>query len=380
MSIVGGVMDFMNSVLNNMWADDRSRKDRARDWYYYQLQSSLDHKYNVASMEKSQQINKEQYDYEYAKESPSARKAQYLAAGLNPGLMYSNGVAGMQGSVGTVQPATSHGTMPNKNMPFYPMDLSGFMDNILKAAQAEKEKSQADYFESEAAENRGETDPSKTAMDLDRAKADLYKSLKGHEDIKAAIDQADLDAKNGTYTFSFKDSQGNVQTYEVAGKYLGTLAKLEGYKKQLMDNDEAQVKLDRFVERWNAEVAKANADATKAQAEAFVADLDKQIIDRLNQEGLYEKSKRMELEKAMEECRRYMAKEFTGSTTEFILAWTQIATSVVNSVNPLGFLKYLKGLKMAGKTLDGSNVSLPTTANGMGTDDLIDSISCVLGE
>lgn len=60
----------------------------------YRLQSRL--------MEKQYQLNKELYDYEYQKESPAARVQQLHDAGLNTGLMYSNGVAGMQGSVGSV--------------------------------------------------------------------------------------------------------------------------------------------------------------------------------------------------------------------------------------------------------------------------------------
>lgn len=106
---------------------------------------------NSQLMEKQAGLNRDQYDYEYSKESPAARVRQYQEAGLNPALMYSNGVAGMQGSVSGVS-GSSVG-IPNLSNLF---DLSENMLNV-----------------SSSREKEGETAPSKVEMSLQES----YKAL-----------------------------------------------------------------------------------------------------------------------------------------------------------------------------------------------------------
>lgn len=102
---------------------------------------------NSSLMDKQAGLNRDQYDYEFSHESPAARVAQYHAANLNPGLMYSNGVAGMQGSVGTVS-GSSVGLPALSSL----SDIGDAMLNI-----------------SSSREKEGKTAPSQLKMSLDES-------------------------------------------------------------------------------------------------------------------------------------------------------------------------------------------------------------------
>lgn len=329
-AVVGGVLGLASS------------KKQSKD--QYELNSSL--------MNEQARLNREQYDYEYMKESPSARVAQYQQAGLNPALMYSNGVAGMQGSVSGVS-GSSVG-IPNLSNLF---DISENMLNI-----------------SSSREKEGDTEPSRVDMNLKESRAKLLESLKGHEDIKAGISKATKDALDNTYSFTITNADGSTTNVQVAGKYMDMVKKLESYKSDLVGNSKAEYELTKWKEYFDSKVAISNATATKEQANAFVAELDKLVADQLNKEGIYDDAKRAELTKAIEECRRYMAKEFDGSTTEFIYMWTQIATSIYDSVNPLGLLKLFR--KKA-KLIDSSTPNIPKKVNGMDTDEMLSDLEAM---
>lgn len=108
---------------------------------------------NSNLMDKQAGLNRDQYDYEYSKESPASRVSQYIAANLNPGLMYSNGVAGMQGSVGSVN-GSSVG-LPNFSNLFNLEESVNALDKL------------------------GLTEPSKARMDLNKS----YKELTDNQSL-----------------------------------------------------------------------------------------------------------------------------------------------------------------------------------------------------
>ena len=309
------------------------------------IQQNRQYELNSRLMDQQAGLNRAQYDYEYEKESPARRMQQYMEAGLNPALMYSNGVAGMQGSVSGVS-GSSVG-IPNLSNLFDMSESINAMDKL------------------------GLTEPAKVSMDLDKQRANLFKSLKGHEDIKAGISQATKDALDGSYSFTVTNSDGSTSTVEVAGKFVEMARKIESYKKDLLGNDKAQYELSKWREYFDAQVSISNATATKAQADAFVAELDRKVVEQLENDGIYSQSKRAELLKSLEQCRRYMEREFEGSTTEFIYMWTQIATSIVDSVNPLGLLKFFRG---KAKMLSSGKSSIPSKMNGMDSDDFLEGL------
>lgn len=129
----------------------------------YELKSNL--------MEQQAGLNKEQYDYEYMKESPAARVQQYQAAGLNPALMYSNGVAGMQGSVGSVS-VPSFGS--------YNSSLSDFAD-VMQSLSTSREK-------------EGQTDPSKVQMENLKSLTNLNEANKAVAEALPDKIKAETDA------------------------------------------------------------------------------------------------------------------------------------------------------------------------------------------
>lgn len=131
---------------------------------------------NSRLMKEQAGLNRDQYDYEFAKESPAARVRQYQEAGLNPALMYSNGVAGMQGSVSGVS-GSSVG-IPNLSNLF---DLS---ENMLNFSSA-REK------EGETAPSKVEMDKLKSIIDLNKANQSVAESMP--DKIKAETDATRFD-------------------------------------------------------------------------------------------------------------------------------------------------------------------------------------------
>lgn len=130
-------------------------------------------------MQYAQEMAQQQYQFEFDHEAPAVRAQQYRQAGLNPGLMYSSGATGMQGSVSSPPPATTRGHMPNKSI--QNPQLASMLSTLAQLSQVEStrdlQKAQADYYRSEAEANRGETKPSIAKINLDNANAESARSL-----------------------------------------------------------------------------------------------------------------------------------------------------------------------------------------------------------
>ena len=94
-------------------------------------------------MDYQSQLNKDHYDYQYSKNTPSALKRLYQDAGLNPGLMYSG--AGGQGIKASMGSAGLGSLSPYSGSPATNPSMIANLENI-KADSNLKEK-QADNLE-----------------------------------------------------------------------------------------------------------------------------------------------------------------------------------------------------------------------------------------
>lgn len=185
--IFGALASFPLALLQGGINDWNDAKSRARDWEYYKLQSGLDAYYNRQQMQYAQEMAQQQYQFEFDHEAPAVRAQQYRQAGLNPGLMYSSGATGMQGSVSSPPPATTRGHMPNKSI--QNPQLASMLSTMAQLSQVETtrdlQKAQADYYRSEAEANRGETKPSIAQINLADAQAESARMLAKLNEQKA---------------------------------------------------------------------------------------------------------------------------------------------------------------------------------------------------
>lgn len=185
--IFGALASFPLALLQGGINDWNDAKSRARDWEYYKLQSGLDAYYNRQQMQYAQEMAQQQYKFEFDHEAPAVRAQQYRQAGLNPGLMYSSGATGMQGSVSSPPPATTRGNMPNKSI--QNPQLASMLSTMAQLSQVEStrklQEAQAEYYLSEAEDNRGETKPSIARINLAEADAECARSLAKLNEQKA---------------------------------------------------------------------------------------------------------------------------------------------------------------------------------------------------
>lgn len=159
---IGGMLqqnDIGGQLISSGIGQINSAMDAKRDWKYYKKQSALDYEYATKMADYNAQIARDQYDYEYEKESPAARRAQYEAAGLNSALMYGAGGQGMQGSVSSPQGSVAHGSMPHRK---------SSMDGLVAAAQMRQANTQQAIGDSTADRNAA-------AAELDRERAKTEK-------------------------------------------------------------------------------------------------------------------------------------------------------------------------------------------------------------
>lgn len=160
-------------------------------------------------------LNRDQYDYEYAMESPAARVKQYMEAGLNPALMYSNGVAGMQGSVSGVS-GSSVG-IPNFSNLF---DLEESVNALEKLGQTEPSKVKMEELKSITDLNNAnkaiaEAMPDKIKAETDATRFDTH--------IKKALESTTIDTAKMNLdiaTESYKSLQEQVKQLKEQNKVL----------------------------------------------------------------------------------------------------------------------------------------------------------------
>lgn len=182
-------------------------------------QQEQQYELNSQLMKDQAGLNREQYDYEYAKESPAARVRQYMEAGLNPALMYSNGVAGMQGSVSGVS-GSSVG-IPNLSNLF---DVSEKLTNLSSAREKEGEtapsKVKMEELKSvialnDANKNIAEAMPDKIKAETDATRFDTH--------IKKALESVTIDTAKKNFdiaTESYKSLQEQVKQLKEQNKVL----------------------------------------------------------------------------------------------------------------------------------------------------------------
>lgn len=264
----------------------------------YELNSQL--------MDKQAGLNREQYDYEYAKESPAARVRQYMEAGLNPALMYSNGVAGMQGSVSGV--GGSSVGIPYLSDLF---DLSENMMNLSssreKEGKTEPSKVKMDELKSVIALN----DANKTIAEAmpDRIKAETD-ATRFDTHLKKALESTTIDTAKINLDIaseSYRALQEQVKQLKEQNKVLPdrlkndlavqeqalALGKIDLYLKQTYGEKEAQSRIrvaDAMIEHFYSEidVNKERAPQLKELARKYAEDADYRatVNAKLKQYGL----------------------------------------------------------------------------------------------
>ena len=144
----GGILDATFGQITGALNDRRA-------WRMYQKQMALNHEYFMKQADYSAGISRSQYDYEYDKESPTARRSQLEAAGLNAGMMYSASAPGMQGSINTAIPSA-----PSAHMSAQPSSALRSIQlgqSAVLASQVEANQAQANKLNAEADDIRGNT-------------------------------------------------------------------------------------------------------------------------------------------------------------------------------------------------------------------------------
>lgn len=173
---LGGVLqqnDVGGQLISSGIGQINSAMDAKRDWKYYKKQSALDYEYATKMADYNAQIARDQYDYEYEKESPAARRQQFEDAGLNSALMYGAGGQGMQGAVSSPQGSIPHGSMPHRK---------SSMEGLVAAAQMRQANTQQSIGESTA-------DRNEAAAELDRERANTEKRDQLLKDLEAISKQ-----------------------------------------------------------------------------------------------------------------------------------------------------------------------------------------------
>lgn len=306
-----------------------------RNWKYYKKQANLDHQYNLQTMDHAAQIAKDQYAYEYEMESPEARVKQLHDAGLNKGLAYSGGATGMQGSVSSPAPATSRGSMAN-------MTDSSLAQLASVGSSVRRNDAEANYFNAKAKEALGETPNAVSRKAADDAIASWHNALAGKEKIQADILNLQKDALEREYIFGSTDPDTlEVTVSKIKGVYLQFVQGIEALQTSRYNNAKLDVEARSWYEYFSSQIAEQNANASIANTRAYLDDLNRQIIDWMENEHnhLYSESIRQEIAAKLEHIRRYFAKEFDGSTTELITSWLNGIGSALSMGINVGFKK-----------------------------------------
>lgn len=283
MSFLIGIAAALVSGLISYGFGRKQQKDQ------YNLQSSL--------MTQQAGLNREQYDYEYQKESPAQRMQQYMEAGLNPALMYSNGVAGMQGSVSGVS-GSSVG-IPNLSNLF---DLSENMLDI-----------------SSSREKEGKTDPAKVEMEWRKSMAALTNSELVGQDLANKWQEFENKWKDFDTNLKIKyspeewDLKIKTMREDLANLKADTISlmndnSLFGRKRVQLDNaikiqeqtyDNLVAQKDLFVEQTKTESSKRFALESQGQRDLSQADWND--VRRVLDESFGNKERSLSIEKVEEE-------------------------------------------------------------------------------
>lgn len=306
-----------------------------RNWKYYKKQANLDHQYNLQTMDHAAQIAKDQYAFEYEMESPEARVKQLRDAGLNKGLMYSGGATGMQGSVSSPAPATARGSMPNTAD-------STLAQLASVGSSVRRNDAEAKYFEAKADETRGNTPNAQAQKQALDATASWHSALAGKEKLQADILALEKDALEHDYVFGSSDpSTLEVTVNKIKGVYVKFANAIQALQTSQYNNAKLEVEARRWYEYFSSQIAEQNANTSIAQTRAYLDDLNRQIIDWMenDHDHLYSESVRRDAVAKLEQLRRYMAKEFDGSTTELVTSWLNGIGSALSVGVNVGFKK-----------------------------------------
>ena len=267
-----------------------SLNDR-RAWKMYQKQMELNHKYFMKQADYSADIAREQYDYEYSKESPTARRSQLESAGLNAGLMYSNGTQGMQGSVNTSIPSA-----PSAHMSAQPSSALRTLQlgqSAVLASQVEANQAQANKLNAEADDIRGNTPEA-------RQRIIGYELSNRINQVNAEIAEATKQDRINMSTEELQKlkNENDQLIADVAHKY--SMADRNSQESRLLEEQlRTQIKQTAILDiklKYQDKYTQAEIDKLVAEANKCIADTD--YVKQLN---LSEKE-RTEVEKLAKEA------------------------------------------------------------------------------
>lgn len=256
-AIAGAIISTIGSIAASHQASETATANNYQSYYYTKKLTDYNN-----------QLARENYDYEYAKESPSARVQQYNQAGLHSGLMHSHGFAGMQG---TVSSAPS-GTITPSSAGFAPYDFSALAQLASTITNIEKQKSDADYNrmntllrEAELYEKKAQAEDAKNTVES-RKKADYYR-----RQAELTLQQLEKENKNIDADTELKGVQKEVAEAEKNLK----LSQEQESKARTKESQAREVLVREQINTEKAQqiLAKASAHELRERAKKYASEI-----------------------------------------------------------------------------------------------------------
>lgn len=269
--------DYVKTAMDSAVDHINKNIDARRGWKYYKMQSKLDYEYAQQMADYNANIAREQYDYEYDKESPAARREQLQAAGLNPALMYSSGAQGMQGSVGTTSGHMSRGSMPStpSSLPGLAAMQMASITSRTAGANIDKMNAEAEKARAEASALRGETQPVKTDMAYKEAMTKLAESKNIGEGFKNEMLEYQRDIQEDVWNMTKAEQQSRINENNAKAKHFSQSAAYQALKVANFPDELANLRAstelmwqEAHIKEWQAYYAQEYYEALKDAARA----------------------------------------------------------------------------------------------------------------
>lgn len=277
-----------STVINNAWADERTRRDRENNYYYGEL-----------AAKNADARTRALYNDFYA---PEALMRQYKAAGLSPSMMFGGtpGQGGMSGAQGS--------GAAGLQTPYYPVSALEAAQVALTMSETKKAEAEKENVEADTLTKLNQAQLQDLEREYKEAFTTIYRA-------GAIIEGTYLwDAEHPENKYSFYELAERSNTYD---NFLETIRSKNG-----VPNDAWTEAGQRVLRTIYLSAKELNTELAQLKYNKVSADFQRSLINELQQQGFEE----LNAQEAVQRLRTNI--EINSLTEDQKRAWTDLLNKI----------------------------------------------------
>lgn len=316
-TLASGAQSLVSGLTNQLFAGWQAR----RDYKYFKKKMNFQNDMAIDNWNRENEYN-----------SPTAQVERLKEAGLAPEMAYdgAGGASGVSADLGGAQPS---GGAPNSSMSVSPLDAAGIQSTLsdarLKDAQAQwylkhtdTENFVQDALESETrVRNATEWLITQQATN-ERLKSDL---LTCERDMNFAM----RSAMAQRYKVKFYDDKGNPLDFEGNSYEIKAFSSVLSTTMNALNLYKDQKTLNQWFQGVSEQLQYLGQMIRIAKGQAGIVEIEEELAEKAKE--YREKTTKEEWKRFEEYVRRYMNKEFDGSTTEWLMSCVNGTANLINA-------------------------------------------------